>query len=63
MKRYQVRVCFDENYKTLKEFQFETKETAESFFEKAVKRAEQKGYGRIALFVNNVWLEKSATVK
>ena len=32
MKRYQVRVSYDESYETLKEFQFETEEAANSFF-------------------------------
>ena len=63
MKKYQVRVSFDKDYKTLKEFQFENEKTANSFFEKAVKRAERIGFGTVAMFQNNVWLIKSAKVK
>ena len=63
MKKYQVRVSFDKNYETLKEFRFETEKAADSFFEKAVKRAERIGFGTVAMFQNNVWLIKSAQVK
>ena len=63
MNKYQVRVCFDKACKTLKEFHFESEEAANSFFEKAVKRAERIGFGTVAMFKNNVWLIKSARVK
>lgn len=63
MKKYQVRVCYDKEYETLKEFQFETEKTANSFFNKAVKRAECIGYGTIAMFHDNVWHIKTAKVR
>lgn len=50
MKKYQVRVSYDKAFETLKEFQFETKEAANSFFDKAVKRAERIGVGTVAMF-------------
>ncbi len=59
-KSYQVRVSFDKNYETLKEFNFdENKSAAESFFEKTVKRIDRIGYGTSALFYRSVYLEKS----
>lgn len=62
MKKYQVRVCYDKLYETLKEFQFDDENAANSFFDKAVKRAEIIGFGRVAIFRNNFWLIKSAHV-
>lgn len=62
MKKYQVRVSYDKSYETLKEFQFETEESANSFFDKAVKRAERIGVGTVAMFYNNVYLYKSARI-
>lgn len=63
MKKYQVRICFDEEYETLKEFEFETEKTANSFFDKAVKIAERIGYGTITMFHDNVWRIKTTKVR
>lgn len=60
---YQVRVSYDKDYKTLKEFRFDEEKAAESFFDKAAKRADRIGFGTIALFENNVWLLKSYKVR
>ena len=56
---YQVRVSYDKDYATLKEFRFEQERAAESFFKKAVKRADRIGCGTVALFRDNVWRVKS----
>lgn len=56
---YQVRVSYDKDFKTLKEFRFDEERAAASFFEKAVKMADRIGYGTVALFRDNVWRVKS----
>lgn len=63
MKKYQVRVSYDKDYATLKEYQFDTEETANSFFDKAVKRAKRIGYGTVAMFQGNVWRIKTTKVR
>ena len=62
MKKYQVRVSYDKAFETLKEFQFETEEAANSFFDKAVERAKRIGVGTVAMFNRNVWLVKSFNI-
>ena len=56
---YQVRVSYDKDFETLKEFRFDEEKDAESFFDKAAKRADRIGCGTIALFRDNVWRVKS----
>ena len=62
MKKYTVRLSYDKTFNVIKQFHFDSKENANSFFEKAVKRAERIGFGTIALFIDGVWLEKSVRV-
>ena len=62
MKKYTVRLSYDKEYKRVKEFNFDSEENANSFFDQAVKRAERIGFGTIALW-NGDWKIKSARIE